>query len=126
MDRTLVGEVEHQIGRLDISMNDLFFLGGPEGSGHLAGHVEGERHVKLAMPLDVKIKRLTFDNFGRTNNTVLRIDGNNAGTHVVSVGKDATIGAGSTIGSDAPAGELTVSRARQTTIKGWKRPTKKE
>jgi bifunctional UDP-N-acetylglucosamine pyrophosphorylase/glucosamine-1-phosphate N-acetyltransferase len=42
----------------------------------------------------------------------------------VTVGKDATIGAGSTIGSNAPAGELTVSRARQTTIPGWKRPQK--
>ena len=42
----------------------------------------------------------------------------------VTVGKDATIGAGSTIGSDAPAGKLTVSRARQTTIQGWKRPKK--
>jgi len=43
----------------------------------------------------------------------------------VTVGKGATIGAGSTIAKDAPAGELTVSRVRQTTIKGWKRPAKK-
>jgi bifunctional UDP-N-acetylglucosamine pyrophosphorylase/glucosamine-1-phosphate N-acetyltransferase len=44
----------------------------------------------------------------------------------VTVGKGATIGAGSTVTRDAPAGSLTVSRARQTTIKGWKRPRKKE
>jgi hypothetical protein len=37
----------------------------------------------------------------------------------VTVGKGATIGAGSTIAKDAPAGELTVSRARQVTVKGW-------
>jgi len=43
----------------------------------------------------------------------------------VTVGKGATIGAGSTIAKDAPAGELTVSRARQTTVQGWKRPVKK-
>jgi len=43
----------------------------------------------------------------------------------VTVGRGATIGAGSTIAKDAPAGELTVSRARQTTVKGWKRPVKK-
>jgi bifunctional UDP-N-acetylglucosamine pyrophosphorylase/glucosamine-1-phosphate N-acetyltransferase len=43
----------------------------------------------------------------------------------VTVGKGATIGAGSTIAKDAPAGELTVSRPRQTTVKGWKRPIKK-
>ncbi len=54
------------------------------------------------------------------------IGSNSALVAPVTIGKDATIGAGSTIGSDAPAGELTVSRARQTTIKGWKRPTKKE
>ena len=42
----------------------------------------------------------------------------------VSVGRGATIGAGSTVTRDAPAGSLTVSRARQTTIDGWKRPQK--
>jgi len=43
----------------------------------------------------------------------------------VTVGKGATIGAGSTITKDAPAGELTLSRGRQVTVAGWKRPTKK-
>ncbi len=42
----------------------------------------------------------------------------------VRVGRDATIGAGSTITQDAPAGELTVARARQITIAGWERPRK--
>lgn len=42
----------------------------------------------------------------------------------VTIGAGATIGAGSTITKDAPAGELTISRGRQTTIKGWKRPVK--
>ena len=42
----------------------------------------------------------------------------------VTVGKGATIGAGSTISKDTPAGELTISRAKQLTITGWKRPTK--
>lgn len=43
----------------------------------------------------------------------------------VLVGKGATIGAGSTITKDAPEGELTLSRAKQITISGWKRPVKK-
>ena len=43
----------------------------------------------------------------------------------VTVGKNATIGAGSTITKDAPAGELTLCRAKQITINGWKRPVKK-
>lgn len=44
----------------------------------------------------------------------------------VTVGKGATIGAGSTITKDAPEGELTLARSKQVTIKGWKRPTKKK
>jgi len=43
----------------------------------------------------------------------------------VSIGENATIGAGSTIGRDAPAGELTLERAKQRTIPGWQRPAKK-
>jgi bifunctional UDP-N-acetylglucosamine pyrophosphorylase/glucosamine-1-phosphate N-acetyltransferase len=42
----------------------------------------------------------------------------------VKIGKDATIGAGSVISKEAPAGELTVARARQATIPGWQRPKK--
>ena len=43
----------------------------------------------------------------------------------VTVGKGATIGAGATITRDAPAEQLTLSRAKQVTIPGWKRPQKK-
>jgi bifunctional UDP-N-acetylglucosamine pyrophosphorylase/glucosamine-1-phosphate N-acetyltransferase len=42
----------------------------------------------------------------------------------VTVGKGATVGAGTTLTKDAPAGKLTVSRARQSTIEGWQRPVK--
>jgi len=40
----------------------------------------------------------------------------------VTVKKGATIGAGSVITKEVPADQLTITRARQTTIKGWKRP----
>jgi bifunctional UDP-N-acetylglucosamine pyrophosphorylase/glucosamine-1-phosphate N-acetyltransferase len=43
----------------------------------------------------------------------------------VRVGKGATLGAGTTLTRDAPSGQLTVSRAKQVTIEGWKRPVKK-
>lgn len=44
----------------------------------------------------------------------------------VKVGKGATLGAGTTLTRDAPAGQLTVSRATQRSIEGWTRPVKKE
>ncbi|BAZ92638.1 bifunctional protein GlmU [Thiohalobacter sp. COW1] len=44
----------------------------------------------------------------------------------VTVGRGATIGAGTTLTRDAPAGELTLSRSRQQTREGWKRPVKKK
>ncbi|HEX9672158.1 MAG TPA: bifunctional UDP-N-acetylglucosamine diphosphorylase/glucosamine-1-phosphate N-acetyltransferase GlmU [Burkholderiales bacterium] len=43
----------------------------------------------------------------------------------VIVRRGATIGAGSTITKEAPAGALTVARAKQVTVPGWKRPQKK-
>ena len=42
----------------------------------------------------------------------------------VRIGAGATIGAGSTITQNAPSGELTLTRAKQTTVAGWKRPRK--
>jgi bifunctional UDP-N-acetylglucosamine pyrophosphorylase/glucosamine-1-phosphate N-acetyltransferase len=44
----------------------------------------------------------------------------------VKVGDGATLGAGSTVTRDVPAGKLTLSRCPQTTIEGWKRPVKKK
>ena len=44
----------------------------------------------------------------------------------VTVGKGATLGAGTTLTKDAPAGELTLSRAKQVTLTGWKRPVKQK
>ena len=44
----------------------------------------------------------------------------------VVVRRGATIGAGSTITREAPAGELTLARAKQVTVPGWKRPSKKK
>jgi bifunctional UDP-N-acetylglucosamine pyrophosphorylase/glucosamine-1-phosphate N-acetyltransferase len=42
----------------------------------------------------------------------------------VRIGARATIGAGSTIDASAPQDALTLGRAKQTTIAGWRRPNK--
>jgi bifunctional UDP-N-acetylglucosamine pyrophosphorylase/glucosamine-1-phosphate N-acetyltransferase len=42
----------------------------------------------------------------------------------VTVGRGATLGAGTTLTRDAPPDQLTVSRAKQMSVPGWKRPAK--
>ena len=42
----------------------------------------------------------------------------------ITVGENATIGAGSTITQDVPSGKLTLSRTKQTTVSNWKRKKK--
>ena len=44
----------------------------------------------------------------------------------VTIGKNATIGAGSTITKDTPNDQLTLSRSKQISLEGWQRPVKKE
>jgi bifunctional UDP-N-acetylglucosamine pyrophosphorylase/glucosamine-1-phosphate N-acetyltransferase len=44
----------------------------------------------------------------------------------VTVGRGATLGAGTTLTQDAPEDALTISRAQQVTIKNYRRPQKKE
>jgi len=52
------------------------------------------------------------------------IGSNTALVAPITIGRDATVGAGSTLSKSAPPGELTVARTKQTTIAGWKRPQK--
>ena len=44
----------------------------------------------------------------------------------ITLGEGATIGGGSTLAKDAPAGQLTVARTKQLSLAGWKRPAKKK
>ncbi|WP_245579328.1 bifunctional UDP-N-acetylglucosamine diphosphorylase/glucosamine-1-phosphate N-acetyltransferase GlmU [Chitinilyticum aquatile] len=52
------------------------------------------------------------------------VGSNNCLVAPVTLGDGATTGAGSVISKDAPAGQLTVARARQVTLAGWQRPEK--
>ncbi len=42
----------------------------------------------------------------------------------ITLGAGATIGGGSTLSKDAPAGQLTVARGKQVSLSGWVRPKK--
>ncbi len=70
-------------------------------------------------------------NYDGINKSITRIEdgafigSNSALVAPVTVGAQATIGAGSVITRDAPEGELTLTRAKQATLRGWTRPTKK-
>jgi bifunctional UDP-N-acetylglucosamine pyrophosphorylase/glucosamine-1-phosphate N-acetyltransferase len=44
----------------------------------------------------------------------------------VTVRRGATLGAGTTLTREAPADALTITRVRQTTVAGWKRPVRKK
>lgn len=44
----------------------------------------------------------------------------------IKIGANATIGAGSTISKDAPAGQLTLARSEQRSIKGWTSPLQRK
>jgi bifunctional UDP-N-acetylglucosamine pyrophosphorylase/glucosamine-1-phosphate N-acetyltransferase len=69
-------------------------------------------------------------NYDGVNKATTRIEdgafigSNSALVAPVTIGRDATIGAGSVITKDAPEGELTIARGRQETLPGWKRPMK--
>lgn len=43
----------------------------------------------------------------------------------IDVGANATVAAGSAVNKNVPAEKLTITRAKQTVIEGWKRPIKK-
>ena len=70
-------------------------------------------------------------NYDGVNKSVTRIEdgafigSNSALVAPVTIGADATIGAGSVITRDAPERQLTVARGRQVSVAEWKRPKKK-
>jgi bifunctional UDP-N-acetylglucosamine pyrophosphorylase/glucosamine-1-phosphate N-acetyltransferase len=78
----------------------------------------------------VEIKKSTVADGSKVNHLTYIGDteigtGVNVGVAPVEVGDGATIGAGSTISRPAPPNQLTVARAKQVTVPGWKRPVKK-
>ena len=100
------------------------------GEGSKANHLTYLGDAEIGRGVNVGAGTITC-NYDGVNKSVTRIgDGafigsNSALVAPVTIGAQATIGAGSVITHDAPEGELTVARGRQQTLPGWKRPKKR-
>jgi bifunctional UDP-N-acetylglucosamine pyrophosphorylase/glucosamine-1-phosphate N-acetyltransferase len=100
------------------------------GRGSKANHLAYVGDATVGANVNIGAGSITANYDGADKHRTVIEDGASIGSNCVlvapvKVGKDATIGAGSTISEDAPAGTLTVARATAASIPGWKRPVKK-
>jgi len=100
------------------------------GVGSKANHLSYLGDAAIGSGVNIGAGTITCNYDGANKSTTTIEDGafigsNSALVAPVSVGRDATIGAGSVITRDAPAGQLTVARGRQESYDGWQRPKKK-
>ena len=105
--KSLIGEGS-KVNHLTYIGDTLMGSGVNIGAGTITANYDGAN----------KHQTVIEDNASTGSNSVL--------VAPVTVGKGATLGAGTTLTRDAPAGELTLSRVKQTTIAGWQRPVKKK
>lgn len=99
------------------------------GRGSKANHLAYVGDATVGANVNIGAGTITANYDGaHKHNTIIGDDASIGSNAVlvapVTIGPGATIGGGSTISKDAPAGKLTVARAKQTTLDGWKRPTK--
>ena len=100
------------------------------GAGSRAGHLSYLGDAELGREVNVGAGAITCNYDGANKHRTVIGDGAFIGSGVelvapVAVGEGAFIGTGSTVTKDAPAGQLTLARTRQTTIPRWKRPARK-
>jgi bifunctional UDP-N-acetylglucosamine pyrophosphorylase/glucosamine-1-phosphate N-acetyltransferase len=101
------------------------------GEGSKANHLTYLGDAEIGSGVNVGAGTITCNYDGANKHPTVIEDGvfigsNTALVAPVRVQHGATIGAGSTITKDAPADALTISRSRQTTVRGWKRPQKQK
>ena len=100
------------------------------GVGSKANHLSylGDADIGAGVNVGAGTITCNYDGVNKSRTTIE--DGAFIGSNAslvapVTIGRDATIGAGSVITVDAPAGKLSVARGRQATIDGWRRPARK-
>jgi bifunctional UDP-N-acetylglucosamine pyrophosphorylase / glucosamine-1-phosphate N-acetyltransferase len=99
--------------------------------GTKAPHLSYLGDVTIGRNVNIGAGTITCNYDGANKNHTIIEDGAFIGSDTqlvapVTVGANATIGAGSTIRQNAPPGELTLTVSEQKTIVGWKRKEKKE
>ena len=99
--------------------------------GTKANHLSYLGDVTIGKKVNIGAGTITCNYDGANKHQTIIEDGVFVGSDTqfiapVTIGANATIGAGSTIRKNVPAGELTLSENRQKTVFGWKRPVKKE
>ena len=99
------------------------------GVGSKANHLTylGDAVVGAGVNIGAGTITCNYDGANKFTTTIedkAFIGSNSALVAPVTIGAGATIAAGSVISKNAPAGELTVARARQVTLEGWVRPVK--
>jgi len=100
------------------------------GMGSKVNHLSYVGDTTMGSGVNIGAGTITANYDGASKHPTIIEDNASTGSNSVlvapvKIGAGATIGAGSVISKDAPPGELTVARAKQVTIPGWKRPQKK-
>ncbi len=101
------------------------------GEGSKASHLAYMGDVSVGSNVNIGAGTITCNYDGVNKHQTIIKDGAFIGSDTqlvapVTVGENATIGAGSTIRKDAPPDALTLSSSQQRTLSGWKRPEKKK
>jgi bifunctional UDP-N-acetylglucosamine pyrophosphorylase/glucosamine-1-phosphate N-acetyltransferase len=99
------------------------------GAGSKANHLSyvGDAQVGSRVNIGAGTIIANYDGANKHRTTIeddVHTGSNSVLVAPITVGSGATVGAGSTVVKHVPAGKLTVARARQVTIEGWKRPRK--
>ena len=99
------------------------------GVGSKANHLSYLGDAAIGAGVNVGAGTITCNYDGANKSTTTIEDGAFIGSNSslvapVTIGRDATIGAGSVITGNAPEGKLTIARGRQQTIDTWQRPKK--
>ena len=101
------------------------------GDGSKANHLSYLGDAVVGKNVNVGAGTITcnYDSANKHRTTIeddVHIGSGNMLVAPVTIEKGATTGAGSTLAKNAPAGKLTLARARQVTIEGWQRPRKQK